>query len=499
MKKFLLCSLIGLFSLFVYAENIPIDEQYFSDALFRTFVQTKYDLNNDGELDDTEISNIKMFTLWTASNPEYTDITSLQGIEYFTNMSCINVKGLNNVTSIDLSQNAEKLDSVWLGLGITSINVSMLTNMTDLRLDDCASLLETDIDLTNNNKLKLLSLKKSAKNLVKGLNGKKTLMYLNAEGNRFPNDTLNLENCTDLFYLDVIGCNLYKLVIRGCTNLGYNHGNAAGAAQFGNNRLSAIDLTGITCPSSKLYASGNLGQARRHIKPEVALVDKYWSNGQVEKYRYCVYLRLYEGDEHPEYFGENECSIVESLVNNYFVLGYNNKKRTVTYEEPYMAPIRFTDFELSKVPESSWKYKSGQGQGMIQVIHGNRRITPIVDPDFFDPDLVPGDILSLGIYDVYSGEWQVVNGVISYTYDTGFEGTISHPNVAARDANNYPFDLGWYVILTDEPEQIITKVNDINIDDVPEVYYDIAGHSSNRPFNGINIVKKGNRTYKIIK
>ncbi len=478
-------------------EKIPIDEEHFPDPVFRQFVYEQYDKNNNWWLSQAEIDKVKMLNLWTTNYPECVEITSLQGIEYFENMSCINVKGLVNVTSIDLSQNKEKLDSVWLGLGITSIDVSQLTNMTDLRLDDCASLLKSNIDLSNNNKLKLLSLKKSSQNIIKGLNGKKTLRYLNAEGNRFENDTLNLENCTNLYYLDVIDCKLYKLVIKGCTSLGYNQENRAGAAMFGSNRLSSIDLTGITCPSSKLYSSGNLGQIKRHVKPEVALIDTYHQNGQVVKYRYCLYLRLWDEDYKPSYFCEEESSILESLVNNYFVLGYNNKKRTVTYEEPYMEPIRFTDFELSRVPEESWKYKSGQGQGMVMVIHGTMqnnapslKVTPVDDPDFFDPDAIPGDVLTLGLYDVLPDEWVMVNGVISYTYDTGFEGTLSHPGVPARDAANYPFELGWYVVLTGDPSEVVTGVSDVNLhEEVSKVtYVNMMGIESERPFEGVNIV-----------
>ena len=46
---------------------------------------------------------------------------------------------------------------------------------------------------------------------------------------------------------------------------------------------------------------------------------------------------------------------------------------------------------------------------------------------------------------------------------------------------------------------IITEIEDVNVDSSEIIYYDMMGRSSNRPFNGINIVKNGNRTYKIIK
>ena len=479
-------------------EKIPIDEEHFPDPVFRQFVYEQYDENNNWWLSQAEIDKVKMLSLWTTNYPECVEITSLQGIEYFENMSCINVKGLVNVTSIDLSQNKEKLDSVWLGLGITSIDVSQLTNMTDLRLDDCASLLKSNIDLSNNNKLKLLSLKKSSKNIIKGLNGRKSLRYINVEGNYFENDTLNLENCINLYHLDVIGCNLYKLVIRGCTNLGINQGANSGAAMFGQNRLSAIDLTGITCASSKFYSTGNLGQIRRQVKPEVSLIDTYHQNGQVVKYRYCLYLRLWDEDYKPSYFGENESSILESLINNYVVTGWNSRTKTLKYgTDRFMEPIRFTDFELDRIPEDSWQWKSGDGQGMVMVIHGTMqnnaphlKITPVVDTEFFDPEAIPGDVLILGLYDVLPDEIDRVTGVIKYTYDTGFEGTLSHPGSPMRDVENYPFEIEWVTVLSGNPSEVVTSVSDVNLHkEVAKItYVNLMGIESDRPFEGMNIV-----------
>ncbi len=45
---------------------------------------------------------------------------------------------------------------------------------------------------------------------------------------------------------------------------------------------------------------------------------------------------------------------------------------------------------------------------------------------------------------------------------------------------------------------IITNVEEIVKDNQPTIYYDLHGHSSNFPFNGINIVKKRSKTYKKI-
>lgn len=44
---------------------------------------------------------------------------------------------------------------------------------------------------------------------------------------------------------------------------------------------------------------------------------------------------------------------------------------------------------------------------------------------------------------------------------------------------------------------VITGITDIT-EDTQTIYYDLQGHSSNKPFNGVNIVKNGNKTYKEI-
>lgn len=45
---------------------------------------------------------------------------------------------------------------------------------------------------------------------------------------------------------------------------------------------------------------------------------------------------------------------------------------------------------------------------------------------------------------------------------------------------------------------IITGIEDVNVDNSSAIYYDMNGRSSSTPFNGINIVKNGNCSHKII-
>lgn len=47
-------------------------------------------------------------------------------------------------------------------------------------------------------------------------------------------------------------------------------------------------------------------------------------------------------------------------------------------------------------------------------------------------------------------------------------------------------------------ESTITDIDEIIDNNSQPIYYDLQGHSSNKPFKGLNIVKNGNRTYKVI-
>ena len=82
------------------AEPAPVDinETNFPDGIFRNYVSSNFDLNQNGKLEYAEIAsatNIKVNKM---------DIQSMKGIEYFTELEQLRCKD-NQLSSIDLSKN----------------------------------------------------------------------------------------------------------------------------------------------------------------------------------------------------------------------------------------------------------------------------------------------------------------------------------------------------------------------------------------------------------
>ena len=86
-------------------EGVPIDEAHFPDRNFRTnyVMSSQVDKDGNGFLSSVEINAVKVI------NVEFSYITSLQGIEYFTAIEELNCDD-NHLTSLDVSQNTALKD-----------------------------------------------------------------------------------------------------------------------------------------------------------------------------------------------------------------------------------------------------------------------------------------------------------------------------------------------------------------------------------------------------
>ena len=143
-----------------------------------------------------------------------------------------------------------------------------------------------------------------------------------------------------------------------------------------------------------------------------------------------------------------------------------------------------------------------------------------------DPAEIKGDILVLGVYTIPVGEKDaLVSGKVSYLYGTRSsraetspevengdfvieseeinyykDKTLTDYNTAANTAsgvnsdydNTFPVEFKWETKLSDEPEEIITNIEDLKLDFNREVskvtYVNLMGVESDRPFEGVNIV-----------
>ncbi len=135
-------------------DGIPVDEDRFPDAAFRAYVSDVIDANRNGYLNDAEIAAVTEIRC-----SEYRP-ASLEGIEYFPNLTLLYCYGLSEhsttglLTQVDLSGNPA-LTRVDLSFhpGLRTLDVSMLP---DLQLLDVCNTGISTLDLSANGQLESL-------------------------------------------------------------------------------------------------------------------------------------------------------------------------------------------------------------------------------------------------------------------------------------------------------------------------------------------------------
>ena len=85
-----------------------INDTWFPDEVFRSYIRDAFDENEDNILDKDEIFNAQELDL------DYKGIKSLMGIEYLPNLTSISCSG-NDLTELDVSENRELITLVCPG------------------------------------------------------------------------------------------------------------------------------------------------------------------------------------------------------------------------------------------------------------------------------------------------------------------------------------------------------------------------------------------------
>ena len=110
-------------------EELRIDAQNFPDENFRTVVANGFDTDNSGWLSDAEIAAVDSF------GTEDTDYTTVQGMEYFTEMTFLMLDGAPSLTSMDLSANTKLTHAEVFDNALTELNLNGLTELRELSCD----------------------------------------------------------------------------------------------------------------------------------------------------------------------------------------------------------------------------------------------------------------------------------------------------------------------------------------------------------------------------
>ncbi len=170
-----------------YIQMVPwtTDVISFADANFKTYCVNNFDTNKDGEISEDEAKAV------TAIDCSLANLTSLVGIEYFSNLTSIDVS-CNKLTSLDLSH-SPKLTEVL-------VNNNSLQTLT---LDGLAALIKLDC---SSNKLSTIDVSSSA-----------LLQELNCNGNKI--GSLNLKNNKALKELQCNNNNIAVLDLKNNTAL----------------------------------------------------------------------------------------------------------------------------------------------------------------------------------------------------------------------------------------------------------------------------------------
>lgn len=214
LKIFIRCAItlmaLGVFALVLVwpdavsaASPIKIDSAHFPDDIFRSVIESKYDYNQNGYIEEDEILITRNIVC------EYMGVSSVKGIEYFTEMQGLWVMN-NNITEIDVSKNLN-LHGIWCSDNpIRHIDISKNTELEWIYCYNCDL---QELDVTHNPNMSFI------------------------ECNTNPDiKELDVTKCPKLEHLTCGSCDLASIDLTNCPNLAH-------LDIFRNPRLTSLDVS----------------------------------------------------------------------------------------------------------------------------------------------------------------------------------------------------------------------------------------------------------------
>lgn len=434
MKKTFLLSLLAFFTSIPTFADVAINATNFPDPIFRDYVKTKI----MGNANATTLTTAKINSTYKI-NVSNKGISSLKGIEYFTevvdliasgnNLTTLDVSNLsklrwlnltnNNIASIDLSHNTE-LRLLWINIKKLSLN----KNTELLSLSIWGSEL-TSLDLSNNNKLEHLYLEGNP-NLVSLtlptdplalkairvlncplLNSLDVSRYTNLETLQYTGNGFKYVDVSDKAELLWLDCH-----DNGLTSIDVSNNPKLKVLDCYNNLLTSLDLSnnpslkGLRCQNN-LITELNLSQ-----HPNLRTGSKTEDGTEIESHFNCTLLefRNYTGGNFP--------------LTDYIVISYTVDVIQIGVTGMFNEVFDPLSVEVTPSPQNLRKdYVAIDGRSKLGVQcntnsgvlanYGNCTMTTFDGNNY----IVVADEVR-GKTDVHAP-----NSSVSYNYNTGYTGT----------------------------------------------------------------------------
>lgn len=213
-KKFLsalllCCMVLTLLPTAALADgDVAIDGTNFPDENFRQYVKTEFDTNNDDSLSAEEIAAVKQISLPNEG------ISSLAGVDHFTNLEDLDVQHNEKLTTLNLSKNTELKTLKCNNTKLTSLDTSHNENLVFLECNEISTL--TTLNVSGSTALKHLYCNDNPLTAL-DLTNNLALEKLECGGNKFT--TLDLSRNTNLKYFGCFNSKLSSLDLTNNTNL----------------------------------------------------------------------------------------------------------------------------------------------------------------------------------------------------------------------------------------------------------------------------------------
>ena len=255
-----------------------------ADANFKVYLVANFDTDGDGEISSSEAKQV------TTIDVNTDDIYSLNGIEYFTNLThltCIGTSewdsnsssyiGIGKLTEIDLSKNVKLAYLTCYNNQLSQLNLNKNSQLTDLtcgnnqllEIDlssctllkdlDCGNNQLTELDLSNNTQLTNLDCIHNQLTQL-DLSNNANLITLYCEENQLTE--LNLSNCT---HLSCFNNQLTQLDLSNNTQLTY--------LRCYSNQLTELDLSNNTQLTELLCYSNQLTELDLSNNTQLLVLD----------------------------------------------------------------------------------------------------------------------------------------------------------------------------------------------------------------------------------